>query len=852
MLSRVRRRKNTLLCPHADSACIHAATAVQTSTAIFSLSFSLSPSSRCRPIGTPLKGGKNRVLNAEKMHRIRLLRPSGPSARLLVLTEAQRCIRQQKSPDRSFSEEIQDRQNRFEWARHHVFRPHQHFSYDPTSWSRPLAEAVKKERTLSLVERVKMEEERCAGRAIERPDEVEANFGRSTAAPSSTRAADDDDNAEPSYFFTIGDGQPTSSAARAPAAAPWALVALQEMMDEVHRLGTLLHSQRYTGGTSLRQRERTARELGVLLVQVYERLCTASLGETMSVEAVIYSWYMLLQYSDNFLMAVADRCRCRSETAAKENAGSAEAEAIHEIFTSMRASLFRPMEAGGLIHAAVAEDQLSTEALIEVISLVYHHFPTKYTKMTGTPLMRSETVVEVYIPAALRSLAARMAAEETAEAPASPAVPREWVDPAHVALLVSAMERCSSRLNGAAPVPLLCTLVGHTAGYLLHLLHSVTSPSTKGQMQEMLRRRGSCVVDNGAATPSETVGVATPSQVQPVRLDSTAAPRGIQAAPTEPNDTADIISAATALLRLSRNAAREEEEAVSRCIGTCLTMLSHAPNYDLPVANVVEFACELLDTGRVAEWGHSPAATPPPLSPLTAENTAAETRHPSSLWSLRFLLILSRLDMAMAARPAPVANLVLRLVRLPQPEFAVRKFGSEWRRLVGVVMQKSLQCLRASDLCSAEDDTTPWEEAMAFGEFGGLLPIQLWRSACEARLPALAEYRDTGAAGAKAPPCSKETAAALLRLAGRYVGRRMANGVPSRTPEITMVTTRYLAYCLAVLMEDEMMVPLLLHDADAWDAALLRVPETEQQLLQVAQQLIREKADNEKKVLTFS
>lgn len=48
-----------------------------------------------------------------------------------------------KCPDRTRDERIQDRQNAFAWHQKHIYRPYQHFTYDPCSWSRDLEEKSK-------------------------------------------------------------------------------------------------------------------------------------------------------------------------------------------------------------------------------------------------------------------------------------------------------------------------------------------------------------------------------------------------------------------------------------------------------------------------------------------------------------------------------------------------------------------------------------------------------------------------------------------------------------------------------------------------------------------------------------
>lgn len=103
-----------------------------------------------------------------------------------------------KSPDRTRDQIIQDRQNSFSWYRKHTYRPYQHFTYDPCSWSR---EAEEKSKTalpvLSRLQRVRErmgdheggaeENLRHTKPSLEEQKETDQNFSKSKDDPNCSR-----------------------------------------------------------------------------------------------------------------------------------------------------------------------------------------------------------------------------------------------------------------------------------------------------------------------------------------------------------------------------------------------------------------------------------------------------------------------------------------------------------------------------------------------------------------------------------------------------------------------------------------------------------------------------------------
>ncbi|PWU89377.1 hypothetical protein C4B63_60g147 [Trypanosoma cruzi] len=151
-----------------------------------------------------------------------------------------RMLKRKLSPDRTRDEEIQDRQNAFVWSEKHIYRPHQHFTFDPCSWSRPLEEKVKAKRQLSLVDRLRVLEER----------EREATCVVEEAKE--TNEYKEDVN----YFYSIEKKEERATS-------------LQEELERLNALHVLLTAPRHMD-TSLAKAER--------LRQEYRTCCSACLN----------------------------------------------------------------------------------------------------------------------------------------------------------------------------------------------------------------------------------------------------------------------------------------------------------------------------------------------------------------------------------------------------------------------------------------------------------------------------------------------------------------------------------------------------------------------------------------------
>ncbi|CAG9572046.1 conserved hypothetical protein [Leishmania major strain Friedlin] len=758
-----------------------------------------------------------------------------------------RCIHRHHSPDRSYSQEIQDRQNAFRWSAHHVFRPHQHFTYDPTSWSRPLEEKVKKSRTLSLVERVKTTAEHVAERAgyIATLDDV--TDCRISKAQKLAEPASEID--VPDYFFAARDAstrlQPaTVSVNSSTSSSGWTAVSLQELIEEVQRLQSLLHSPRYTGNASLQRRARQDADFHTTLWQLYERLRDARVGETVTLDACVFGWFLLTRNLEPLIEAVA---RAHPQEANKDSSESSdEAAAIRDVFAALRTVVLQPMAEGRCLFKAATSGELSLEALIEILSIATLPFVRRCAE---DDVLESQTLVRYAecISAAARQRALDVAADPDA---AEHAAAQEWLDPPHLAAWATSLKRLQ-----AHEVPILGTVSGlevqveHAADYVTQLLETITGVTPGGHVIASLSRPQ-------PRTQKAASQMRQDAAPKPVCLDATAAPHGVQNPPTESGDAVNILVAATAVLHLSHRTpgtSVAREEGARRIVRACLRMLTHTPNYDLCPDDVVAWASEVLDAEHLMHMDDL----------YCAAHGGGGTAGGSGTAALRFLLLLSRLSYGSVVHRGALGRMVLCLCRWPEPAHTSSKESSEWRRLRGVVMRGALCVLQVPDLEAgaaqqASEETTTWLEALAFGEYGGVVPMTLWRDAALSLFPHLCYHAEgSTSASSPSPPrvgssasrCRPEEAQALCVLCSRYVAREKT-GVSAPANLRSIFTARCIAECLAVLLGNPALPDALLRSADAWDGLCASLPESVKVVATCMQEVVRLDAPPPK-VLSF-
>lgn len=757
---------------------------------------------------------------------------------------ARRHIHRHHSPDRNYSQQIQDRQNTFQWSSRHVFRPHQHFSYDPSSWSRKLEEKVKQQLKLSLVERVRLAAEHEAERTANKAAIQHAPAGALQSSPS-TAVPDSGEEDLPSYFFSADDVSlpPARGAPSEDIGAPvnaWDEVPLQELIEEVQRLQHLLHRRRYAGNASLARRRHQTEEFRTVLCHLLDRLSEAVLGTSVTVDACAYGWFALLQSVEPLAEALAARMA--------ENVGheAAPQAAVHNIFAALHAGLLLPMETGGVAHTAAAAGSLSLEALIEVFSIATCPFVRNCTEVFSKVALSPAAVADYanWVGAA----AQERARDEAGEAGEGGGALREWVDPQHLqawAVATRLLHRRSGDSSSPAAastvahlLPPLILHVGHAALYVTRTLENVTGATLRGRVRESLQRG---LKEKNATAEDEREGEDGVLSPKAVVLDVTASPRGVQVAPTACDDVCGVLSAATAVLLVAAqtNSQREgaEEARVLRLVTTCLRMMAHAPNYDVEGTAVVPWACALLQTGVLLPL---PARIGQRDGRRMPEGTEDGVR-----LSLRLVLLLSRLSFTDVVERASLGRLVLLLTQWPEPEGCTATERAEWRRLRGVVMRHVLERVSCEDLAEAAaglEGAPSWVEAIALGEYDGAVPTQLWRAACEHWLPTVPVSHT--------PLCTPSIAEALLLLCERLRVRDDAGRSVGSTNLRSLQTAGLVARCVAVMRGEPQLAEALLRSADAWEAAGEGLSEHLQGLLVAMQAVVRRECA-QTKVMNF-
>lgn len=685
------------------------------------------------------------------------------------------------SPDRTYNEEVEDSQNSFRWAARHTFRPHQHYTYDPSSWSRKLDEITKKAKRLTFVERLEALRQRDAERGKSCATRTEEETVDDTFT--TTEASDD----TPDYFYTAEETESCKVDKNSHTCVP-----LQEMLDEMQRLRRILKMSRFTGNASLTLRERQTRQYEELLVAVLMRLDQAIVSEHLTQDAVVYTFFLLME-------RVADTLQALTHIPLQRDSPSplCEAAAIQWFFNTLDRMLLLP-----LCRGEFAVDELGLEALTEVMYLVAHPF-TRQCTLSLVDEQRSSTLQEICVRVAGHVQAALLGRL----ADASEHTPRqaERVLPLHLCALAAGL-RWISDITDVTSAALCCAnALRWDLQYLLGLLRGVTAPTARHAVRATLLAssfpRGS---PSGAP--------------KPVSLDATNAPSGLQVPLTEADDVYYCLRACTDLLHVGIRV--PSHRTLDTLIDDLMAVMSHSPNYDLNATLVVQFSLKLIECGVVQYW---------------SEMAASDDRKRSLQW----VLLLSRLTLVSVGESEVLAQLLLSLCAIPLPAYTDARTLNEWRRLRGLTMQRLLERLRVEDLVRATTSGLTWEECLAHQNFEGLVPMRLWYDACAHRLTG-SEVADVVSAG---------TAAALIQLRGRLCVEKRA----SRRVPVDGLSWGYVASCVEVLSAGRVLKTALLQDVKEWDEAstYIRGSDEALQLLADCKEHCRERCDSMSKVVAF-
>ncbi|AAZ11498.1 hypothetical protein, conserved [Trypanosoma brucei brucei TREU927] len=611
-------------------------------------------------------------------------------ALLRATTEAMRLVRLKLSPDRTRNEEIQDRQNAFVWSDEHIFRPHQHFTHDPCSWSRSLEQSMKKQRKLSMVERLRSLEQR----------QLEEKQSASATAGGSSKCANhmDGEKAEgPRFYGAVGDSEDlkeyvanedyfyTMQQEEKPNDPP-----LQELVDEVQSLHVLLSSPRYED-TPLATVERLQCAYSEALRCVFDRVRNASVGKTMSCNALLFSWSLLLQGLPALLESLAEK---RTEECLVRALST-----VHEALNIVLQEFNR------ITHSKERVELLPLEGWIESLDVVTHPLTNKdYTSLKGNirlpessfkPQCKLDSAtVEFVHSRAIQAAAIRMIENDQSD------VETEPLDPYHLYILLRCMVRLAEKGVNDSHIHRAALLTGMVGERIFSSLERTVAPPRRYSLRHALLGKQ----------------LRDASKPHAIPLDVCAPPGGVKKPPTAADDVLLLTRACTLLMNVATNVLPQTKFKVLETVDTVLKTLSYAPNYDLSTADTVIFSNMVLE-----ELHH-------------VDEASATDRH------LRVLLLLSRLRLSMCADRSALSHLLSCLCNLLPPHSIQQDKLREWKRLRGLVMRHLLYSVRGEEVeqhyTRVLKSSETWVEHLAFGQYSGGLPLSLWLEACHIYLTA--------------------------------------------------------------------------------------------------------------------
>ncbi|CCW64965.1 unnamed protein product [Phytomonas sp. EM1] len=760
---------------------------------------------------------------------------------------SRRYVRHPLSADRSYNETITDIQNTFVWEKKHVFRPHQHFTYDPASWSRPLVEKAKHERTLSLLERLKALEERAA--------EARSREGTTQVVPDSISIVTTDLNGREEGSDMAAGGMPGEAAEPGPSLSsssasqrPLTSTPLQELLDEALQLSKALHMPRTARKMGLRQQEKLHAQHHLVLIQLFHRIQHAVIDETITLNALIYTWFVLIHEVSELIPALSQPTI--DGEGLEEWVVRSEEDAIRTVFDSLTRTLLTHVVCADTIAARWEQEHPSLEEVIELMSILLHPFTKKglrtwHATTSLGPLEESLLWGYDLLQSALlrRITTVETTSEESRDegdpvatcastSTAGVSTTMEWLDSLHLQVLLDAAGRICTLTSVEADLPRYYIMVKSQAQHLLklhqcvipganrwrHWRHTLTDLDKVPSKEE----KRTVFADDQYGDPEAT----TLTNPKAVVLDPTTPPRGVQHPLTQADDVHYCTKAFMRLLELSLSygvrpsavhSGPNHDGALRSTTDAMLHLLSYAPNYDLDPTLVASLSWHLigLDEAGFSLW-------------------VGETERP-----LRWMLLLSRMDFSSSKDRVVLGKLALRLCHVGVPPMPSKRQELDWLRLRGVAMGHLLSVLRPADLDAAgraSGDGGAWEEHLAFYEFDGLIPIELWRAACAARFPDASPWVlavsavQTGCdplQGGAVEGCPPAVALALLVLRGRLVTEKRQ----SRRAPLDETSFAYIAACVEALTEGRVSKQQLAHLPDIWDECVADMERWGEQVL---------------------
>lgn len=786
-----------------------------------------------------MKGLRFGRVMREGMRYIKCLTCTSPESRALHYL----------SPDRNENERIQDRQNAFQWGQKHIFRPHQHFTYDPSSWSRELEESVKPANP--TLERLQHE----AHQRTERSQSAGALETFSSAAVSSD---------------------------------------LQQRMAELESITEYLNGQRHKRYVSVQHRERLQARQGELAGMLYDALegrlrSSNPSREPLSFASVCCVWSALLDHIPAVAQYITRTRTARhaiqallnmeeeEEKLQNSEAGFGEGAAylgkctpdgaLREFYSCLNESVLEPSK-----NTVLWINESTPESLLELSRILTHSFTCKFK--SDDPHKQGDSYVKEISPFVREILTRCMDGVEERATHSQNAngvgkdtlQQEELLSPYMLHVLARMLEwwglsagKEASSLEEVRSLEAqwrrVCRLVKRCTDDVVKVLRSSLPPPSAA----LVRRRAP-----PAAQPYRERRPAAEKRTKTctvVPLDESAPSRGISKPLTRAEDISLVLKSVVCLMRMHQQlealaAAKQTgvgEEALNSvfqlrtthplqsCLESVLVLLSFSPNYDIESELLVDYSIAMLE--RYLKW-ESPHIT----------DRSGTVSSPVKVRA-RFLLILARKEFDEVSTNK-LCQLCLSVIEgtndlVHQTEdssssnAADESLCQESKRFRGIILQRLLSILRPVHFqhCFSHvsqltlRDKREWEVRLNDGLVS--VPVDFWREACKLR--GLWESIFSEAMCDKIPPPSADVCAALLDLRSRCPAGCMD------WPSVVCM-----ARCLEKVCESEEPngVSSLLESPEAWTQVIHALPEESlRRTLMEAQAMVAEHLEERRKVV---
>ena len=615
---------------------------------------------------------------------------------------SQTFLRRNRQPsrigeDRTHNEEIADRQEAFSWHHRHMYRPHQHYTYDPTNWNREAFEAAKKKSEhLSILDRLKNLEEREKERGVNlaamasKMDNISrAEKNSSSGGGSAVQLSAED------LFEKEAEGEKLAEQSKGNG------VSLQRLLEDLEERHAALVNIRGPHG-NLVAYERLAVTYTDALEAAFATLRSLSLQDgTISILSATCLWHHLLRG-----VALLS-WRLVSPNQEVDDAEKTIASAMWSCFLSSAP-------------AVIACEAPHAERDIELLDVLLHPFTRKHfhQEVCGEEGKRAscETISRV-VQLAIRSIRERLAEAEKDEIYAIPLSLHHCAVAGHCAVRLAELGDCS----GAQQVIRVALDASLAAMRPMRQDAIDAVAAMDGAGMTALEMQLSPRANNASRRYDPTVKRSRPTGI-------------IRQAPVSVDDTREAVLAAShvgrALMMVSVGEQPSSSSLVaewSQAAGSALVLhrlvlelLEHSPNYHLPVPAIVRlFASPFFQLALAEALLHQKK----PSQRLQESSGRTGDRKAVGLVSSAWLLA-SRLTsrLTQTSDEDVVSLLDITCCRLPI-EVAAPAAARDWARQRGILAQRLMGQVTVRDAAAADKVVS----ALQNGHYRGRIDIGLWR-----------------------------------------------------------------------------------------------------------------------------